>query len=76
MASAFLTGFSYYAVKQEFGQSQKTANVAAVSVSLSIGLAKEIYDGVSGTGHPSWKDFIIDAAGVACGIFILNVSSQ
>ena len=76
MVSAFLTGFSYYAFKQEFEQSQETATVAAVSLSFSIGIAKEIYDGASGSGTPSFKDIVADAAGVVVGILILNVSSQ
>ena len=76
MVSAFLTGFSYYAFKQEFGQSSESAATAAVSVSFSIGIGKEIYDGVSGKGTPSWKDIVADAAGVMFGILIVTVSSQ
>ena len=75
MVSAFLTGFSYYTFKQEFGHSEESTTIAAVSVSLSIGIGKEIYDGVSGKGTPSFKDIVADAAGVAVGILILNVSS-
>ena len=76
MVSAFLTGFSYYAFKQEFGLSHQQANTAALSLSLSIGIGKEIYDGASGKGTPSFKDFIADAAGVAVGLLILNLSSE
>jgi len=76
MASAFLTGFAYYTSKQELGMSQQKANVAAVGFSFSIGIGKEIYDGVSGKGHLSLQDLIADAAGVVLGVLILNVSSQ
>lgn len=76
MASAFLTGFSNYALRQEFDQPQGTANTVSVGLVLSIGIAKEIYDGLSGKGTPSFKDIIADAAGIAVGVLILNVSSQ
>lgn len=52
------------------------ATTVSVSLSLSIGLAKEVYDGVSGKGTPSFKDIIADAAGVAFGIIIISVSSR
>ncbi len=76
MVSACLTGCSYYAFKQEFGLSQKKSNVAAIGVSFSIGIAKEVYDGVSGKGNPSLQDVVADVAGIALGILIFNVSSQ
>ncbi len=75
MISAFLTGFSYYAVKQELDQTQRTATVSAVGFSLSVGLAKEIYDAASGKGTPSFKDMVADVAGVAMGFLLLNISS-
>lgn len=75
MVSAFLTGFSYYAMKQEFAQTPATASVSAMSFSLSAGVAKEIYDAVSGKGMPSCKDIVADVAGVAVGFLLLNISS-
>jgi putative lipoprotein len=76
MASAFLTGFSYYMMKQEFDQTKETATLSAVSFSLSIGLAKEIYDRVSRKGTPSFKDIVADVTGIAVGVFILNITSN
>ncbi len=76
MASAFLTGFSYYALRQEAGASEQASNRAAIGLALSIGVAKEIYDGVSGKGTPSVKDIVADIAGIAVGLLILNVSSE
>ena len=76
MASAFLAGFSFYALRQEFDASESAANSGAIGLSLSIGIAKEIYDGVSGKGTPSFKDIIADAAGIAAAILILNLSSE
>jgi len=76
MVSAFLAGFSYYAFRQEAGVSQSSSNTAAATLTLSIGLAKEIYDGVSKKGTPSLKDFVADAAGIAAAMLILNLSSE
>lgn len=76
MVSAFLAGFSYYAFRQEAGAAQSTSNTAAATLSLSIGLGKEIYDRVSKKGTPSLKDIVADAAGVAAAILILNLSSE
>ena len=75
MASAFLTGMSFYTMRQEFNASESASNGAAVGISLSIGIAKEIYDGASGKGTASFKDIIADAAGIAAAIFLLNISS-
>jgi uncharacterized protein YfiM (DUF2279 family) len=74
MVSAALTGFSYYAAKQELGMSQKNSNVAAIGVTFSIGIAKEVYDGVSGKGNVSLQDVVADVAGIVLGVVILNVS--
>ena len=76
MVSAFLTGFSYYACKQEFGFSRQQANTAAVGFTMTIGVGKEIYNSVSGKGTPSFKDVIANAAGVAAGILILNIAVE
>lgn len=39
----------------------------AAGIALLIGIAKEVYDKVSGKGCTEWKDFIADAAGIAAG---------
>ena len=76
MASAFLAGFTYYAFRQEFGVSDRESNGAAIGIAFTIGLAKEVYDGVSGKGTPSFKDIVADAAGIAAAIIIFNISSE
>lgn len=76
MASAFIAGISYYTARQEFNQSDMTANQMAIGVSLSVGIAKEIYDKVSGRGNPSVMDVVADVAGIAVGVVLLNVSSE
>ncbi len=76
MASAFITGFSYYAARQEFNQSEHVANTTAITVSLSVGVAKELYDKFSGNGNPSFMDLVADVAGITVGIVLLNISSE
>ncbi len=76
MASAFLTGFSSYAFRQEAGASERVSNRAAIGFAVSIGVVEEIYDGVRGKGTPGIKDIVADIAGIAVGILILNVSSE
>lgn len=41
--------------------------VASV-ITLAIGVGKEIYDKVSGKGHPEWKDLLADLVGILIGI--------
>jgi hypothetical protein len=40
----------------------------AVGVVLAIGIAKEIYDKVSGKGCAEWSDLLADFVGVIIGI--------
>lgn len=40
----------------------------AVVLVLAIGIAKEIYDKVSGKGCAEWKDIACDTAGIIIGI--------
>ena len=40
----------------------------AVGVVLTIGIAKEIYDKLSGKGCAEWKDIACDTAGIIIGI--------
>lgn len=37
-------------------------------LTLSIGVGKEVYDKVSGKGHPEWKDLLADVVGILIGI--------
>ncbi len=41
--------------------------LAGAAFSLSIGVAKEVYD-ATGAGDPSWKDLTWDAIGTAVGV--------
>lgn len=42
--------------------------VAAALVTLAIGVAKEVYDKVSGKGCSEWKDLVCDVVGIVIGV--------
>lgn len=42
--------------------------VAAALVTLGIGVAKEVYDKVSGKGCSEWGDLLADVLGVIIGV--------
>lgn len=37
-------------------------------ITLAIGVSKEVYDKVSGKGHPEWKDLLADLVGILIGV--------
>lgn len=45
--------------------------LAGILITVVIGVAKEIYDRVSGKGTAEWHDVICDAIGLAVGL-VLN----
>lgn len=53
-----------------------TANPAVFAAALMIpvlfSVGKEVYDGISGTGHVSYKDLIYDFLGIIIGIIIVR----
>ncbi len=71
-ASAFLTGAQYYALRGELDRSHRQSMQMAVAGALALGLAKEIYDGVSKTGTLSFKDFVADALGVGLAVMLMS----
>lgn len=39
-------------------------------ITLAIGVGQEVYDKVSGNGHPEWKDLVADVVGIGVGLSI------
>ena len=37
-------------------------------ITLAIGVGKEVYDKVSGKGHPEWEDLAADLVGILIGV--------
>lgn len=35
---------------------------------MCIGIGKEVYDKVSGKGHPEWEDLLADLVGILIGV--------
>jgi len=71
--SAFLTGFGYYAAKNELNLSNIPARNFSIGFSFSFGLLKEIYDGSIKNSTASYKDIVADIAGTGAGLLILNI---
>ena len=63
--SAFLTAGQFFVLHEQMRVSERRALSIAVTTTAAIGIAKEIYDGVSGKGTPSFKDLIADCVGIA-----------
>jgi hypothetical protein len=40
----------------------------AASITLAIGIGKEVYDKVSGKGYAEWLDLLADVVGILIGI--------
>lgn len=40
----------------------------AADITFAVGVGKEVYDMVSGNGHPEWKDLLADLLGILIGI--------
>lgn len=37
-------------------------------LTLCVGIGKEVYDKVTGKGHPEWKDLVADLVGIIIGL--------
>lgn len=72
IVSAFLAGTCYYWARTELRQTHDTAVIFSLSCTGGIGLAKELYDGLSQRGTPSWKDLLADFLGIGIGILMLS----
>lgn len=74
--SAFLTGWAYYAARKEAHRGESTSKNIAIGFSLSLGLLKETYDGLSGRGKPSLKDLGADILGTGVGYLLCTFGDQ
>jgi len=70
--SCAIIGFGYHLGRYEGSGSRNGARNAAVTVSLSLGIAKELRDSTKKGNHFSLKDLAADIAGTACGAILFT----
>ena len=70
--SAFLTTAGYYFYREQQRYSNYKSQQGAVCFSLSLGLLKEIRDGLKKNNFFSWKDLAADILGTTMGLVIVS----
>lgn len=73
--SAMIVGLSFYSLRREMNNSRVISTQASIGVAFSVGVAKEVYDGLSGKGSASLLDLAADATGIALAALLLNLST-
>ena len=72
LTSAFLTTAGYYHSRELNNFSNFKSQQNGVCFSLSLGLIKEIRDGMQKNNSFSWKDFVADILGIAVGLALVS----
>jgi uncharacterized protein YfiM (DUF2279 family) len=72
LTSAFLTTAGYYHSRELNNVSNFKSQQNGVCFSLSLGLIKEIRDGMQKNNSFSWKDFVADILGIAVGLALVS----
>ncbi|MDI6740001.1 MAG: DUF2279 domain-containing protein [Candidatus Edwardsbacteria bacterium] len=70
--SCALVGFGHHLATRESGFNRQSARRAVVSITLSLGIAKELWDGTKKDNHFSRKDLAADILGAACGALLFT----
>ncbi|MDZ7330897.1 MAG: hypothetical protein ONB13_01410 [candidate division KSB1 bacterium] len=71
LTSAFLSAAGYYVLRDEQKYANRTAQAGCLTFSISMGLAKEIRDGMKPQNAFSVKDLVADVLGAALGLAIV-----
>ena len=72
LTSAFLTTAGYYYGREVNKWSNAWAQNVGVSFSLSLGLLKEVRDGLKPNNAFSWKDLVADLCGTFVGLALVS----
>ena len=72
LTSAFLTTAGYYYSRELNNFSNFKSQQHGISLSLSLGLIKEIRDGIQKNNSFSWKDLVADILGIAVGLALVS----
>jgi uncharacterized protein YfiM (DUF2279 family) len=72
LASAFLTVGSFYLLKEEQNLSHKKSMNLSIAFAFSLGIAKEIRDGLLRSNAASLKDVVADILGIGIGVLLFQ----
>jgi len=72
VSSAFITAGGFYFFHQEQNVECDKSLLISASVTLAIGIGKEIYDRKNPKHVASWKDLVADIAGIGLAFLILK----
>jgi len=72
LTSAFLTTAGYYYSRELNNFSNLKSQQHGIYFSLSLGLIKEIRDGLQKKNSFSWKDLVADILGTAVGLVLVS----
>jgi uncharacterized protein YfiM (DUF2279 family) len=69
-ASAGITGLSYHYYHCQYNNPEKNSIYFSISFAGAAGIGKEVYDHRYKKTGWSWKDIVVDAAGIAVGYLL------
>ena len=72
LTSAFLTTAGYYYSREQKKFSNFKSQQNGIYFSLSLGMLKEIRDGLKKNNSFSWKDLVADILGTGVGLVIVS----
>ena len=72
LTSAFLTTAGYYYSREQKNFSNFKSQQDGIYFSLSLGIIKEIRDGLKKNNSFSWKDLVADILGTAVGLALVS----
>ena len=73
LVSGFLTAMSFYVFKEEQNYSKTKSLNLSIASAFSIGVLKEIRDGLLTNRAASVKDLVADILGIGIGVFLFNI---
>ena len=71
IACLYCAGFTEWMGYHSYGLNKNQSRRAGIIVSMSIGIAKELYDEKRYKKF-SWKDIFFDLLGAVCGVLLIN----
>ena len=72
LTSAFFTTTGYYYCREQMKFSNFKSQQGGACFSISLGLIKEVRDGMKANNNFSWKDLVADILGTAIGLALVS----